>query len=104
MSRPRKPLLDAVPRSRTLQALVIFPYVCTAFLVAYLFGGDETSSSDTPLLVVFAIVAVMETAFLAAWLRRPVTTGQRERYVWLLGGGALALGIFLMISAAWVAQ
>lgn len=104
MSRPRKPLPDAAPSSRIRQALLLFPYICTALLVAYLFGSDEVSSGDIPLLVVFATVAVMETAFLVAWLRRPVATGQRERYVWLFGGGALALGIFILISSAWVAR
>lgn len=77
--RPRRTFLEAAPTSKLGQAMWAFPYICLGFVVVWALGGERPES--LPLLVVFSVVAAVESVFLVLWLRRPLESSTR-RNVW----------------------
>lgn len=65
-TRPR--LMDVQLRWITAAAMCT-PYVFLALLIAMLLGASDTGG--LPLVLLFSVVAIVETVVLVLWFRRP---------------------------------
>lgn len=77
LRRPRASLWERAPKYRVFQAVWAFPYICLGLLIWHILGGPPLS--DIPFMVVLSAVAIIETVFVLAWLRRPVRTNSLDR-------------------------